>query len=71
MFAMTAASGNAPAVDSLWLGRLSPDALPFHDPILIATLIMVMPGARIFTMVTNKLMPDNSVPTPAICSPQM
>ncbi len=44
MFAMTAASGNAPAVDSLWLGRLSLDALPFHDPILIATFIMVTLG---------------------------
>ena len=44
MFTMTAASGNVPAVDSLWLGRLSLDALPFHDPILIATFVMVALG---------------------------
>ena len=27
--------------------------------------IMVMPGARIFTMVAIRLMPDSVVPTPA------
>ena len=41
---MTAVSGNAPVGDSLWLGRLSLDALPFHDPILIATFVMVALG---------------------------
>ena len=37
----------------------------------IGMRISVMPGARIFTMVTSRLMPDNVVPTPAICRPQM
>ena len=33
--------------------------------------IMVMPGARILTMVAIRLMPDSVVPTPATCSAQM
>ena len=33
--------------------------------------IMVMPGARIFTMVAMRLMPESNVPMPAICSAQM
>ena len=33
--------------------------------------IMVMPGARILTMVASRLMPESSVPTPASCSDQM
>ena len=33
--------------------------------------IMVMPGARILTMVAIRLTPDSSVPMPAICSAQM
>ena len=33
--------------------------------------IMVMPGARIFTIVAIRLMPDSVVPTPATCRPQM
>ena len=32
----------------------------------IGIFIMVMPGARIFTMVAIRLMPDNRVPMPAI-----
>jgi hypothetical protein len=31
----------------------------------------VMPGARIFTIVAIRLMPDSVVPTPATCSPQI
>ena len=27
-----------------------------------------MPGARTFSMVVTRLMPDSSVPTPEICS---
>ena len=37
----------------------------------IGIRIMVMPGARIFTMVAIRLMPESVVPTPAICSDQM
>ena len=37
----------------------------------IGMRIMVMPGQRIFTMVTTRLMPDRVVPTPATCSPHM
>jgi cytochrome o ubiquinol oxidase subunit I len=44
MLAVDALASKAPVADSLWLGRLSPDALPFHDPILIATFIMVTLG---------------------------
>ena len=44
-----------------------------HSAVQVNTgiFIKVMPGARIFTIVTIRLMPDNSVPTPAICSDQM
>jgi len=35
------------------------------------SFIIVMPGARIFTMVAIRLMPDSVVPTPAIWRPQM
>ena len=37
----------------------------------IGSFIMVMPGARIFTMVAIRLMPESSVPMPATCSAQM
>ena len=37
----------------------------------IGIFISVMPGARILTMVTSRLIPDSVVPTPAICSDQM
>ena len=37
----------------------------------IGIRIMVMPGQRILTMVTIRLMPDSVVPTPATCRPQM
>ena len=33
--------------------------------------IIVMPGARIFTIVAIRFMPDSVVPTPATCNPQM
>lgn len=35
------------------------------------SFIHVMPGARIFTMVTKKFTPVSSVPTPDNCSAQM
>ncbi|MCY1214744.1 hypothetical protein D9M72_265710 [compost metagenome] len=37
----------------------------------IGMRISVMPGARILTMVTSRLMPDNNVPTPATCNDHM
>ena len=37
----------------------------------IGMRIMVMPGQRILTMVTMRLMPDSVVPTPATWRPQM
>ena len=91
-------------------GRLTWEAIPYHEPILLATFavvalgglvvvgaltyfrlwgylwrewftsidhkkigmrISVMPGARILTMVTSRLMPDSTVPTPAICNAHM
>jgi hypothetical protein len=33
--------------------------------------IIVIPGARIFTMVAMRFIPDSVVPMPAICRPQM
>ncbi len=41
-----------------------------HREVQVNTGIFIrfMPGARILTMVTNRLMPDSKVPTPAICS---
>ena len=38
---------------------------------LSGIFIMDRPGARIFTMVAIRLMPDKVVPMPAICRPQM
>ena len=37
----------------------------------IGIRIIVMPGQRILTMVTIRLMPESVVPTPATCRPQM
>ena len=37
----------------------------------IGMRISVMPGARILTIVTSRLIPDNSVPTPATCNAHM
>ncbi len=37
----------------------------------IGIFIMVMPGARILTIVQIRLTPDSKVPTPAICSDQI
>ena len=37
----------------------------------IGSFIIVMPGARILTIVATRLTPDKSVPSPAICNPQM
>ena len=44
-----------------------------HSAVQVKTgiFISVMPGARILTMVAIRLIPDSSVPTPAICSDQM
>ncbi len=41
------------------------------DQTKIGSFIMVRPGARIFTMVAIRLMPDRVVPIPAICRAQM
>ena len=99
-----------PDLTKLIFGRLSWEAIPFLEPILLFTFIAVvlggvallgaityfrvwgtlwrdwitsidhkkigifisvMPGARIFTMVAIRLMPDSSVPTPAICKDHM
>ena len=37
----------------------------------IGIFIMLMPGARILTMVAMRFTPDSMVPTPATCSDQM
>ncbi|MNT64819.1 hypothetical protein D3C72_2027530 [compost metagenome] len=44
-----------------------------HRAVQVKTgiFIMVMPGARIFTMVASRFTPESSVPTPAICKDQM
>ena len=39
--------------------------------IMYMILGIVMPGARILTIVAIRLTPERSVPTPAICSDQM
>ena len=40
------------------------------DQTKIGSFIMLMPGARIFTMVATRLIPESNVPMPAICSAQ-
>ena len=44
-----------------------------HSAVQVNTGIFIrsMPGARILTMVTTRLTPDSSVPTPATCNDQM
>ncbi|CKW38739.1 Uncharacterised protein [Mycobacterium tuberculosis] len=44
-----------------------------HRAVQVKTgiFIMVMPGARIFTMVASRFTPDSNVPTPAICNDHM
>ena len=44
-----------------------------HSAVQVKTgiFIIVMPGARILTMVAIRLTPDSVVPTPATCSAQM
>jgi hypothetical protein len=44
-----------------------------HRAVQVKTgiFIMVMPGARIFTMVAIRFTPESNVPTPATCSAQM
>lgn len=41
---LASAPGYEPIASTFWLGRLSLDALPLHDPILVATFIMVALG---------------------------
>ncbi len=45
IISLTADSSHEPIANSFWLGRLSPEALPFHEPILVATFAMVVLGA--------------------------
>ncbi len=43
--ALTSAPSHEPIASSFWLGRLSLEALPLHEPILVATFAMVALGA--------------------------
>jgi cytochrome o ubiquinol oxidase subunit I len=54
LLAPVALAGNAPVADSLWLGKLSMNALPFHDPILIVTFAMVAIGGTAVLIALTK-----------------
>ena len=45
IISLTADPSHEPIANSFWLGRLSLEALPLHEPILVATFAMVVLGA--------------------------